>query len=100
MEEYVGSWSQRYGCGQAWLATKLDLKADGSCNVRQEWGGESSDKGSRSGKGTWKLSDDKAKIEVSYLVDDGEDKGSERKVSAGVQDFSEDAYFRQRWNKN
>jgi len=96
-EKYVGSWSQLFGCGQSWLATTLDLRADGSCDVRQEWGGEKSGEGSRSGKGTWKLSG--KNIEVSYLVDDGEDKGSGRKVSAKVKDFSEDAYFRERWNK-
>jgi len=100
MEKYVGSWSQHYGCGQSWTETALELRSDGSCDVRQEWGGEKCrEEGSRSGKGTWKLSADHIKIEVSYLVDDGEDKGSEQKITAQIEDFSEDAYFRKRWNK-
>jgi len=75
------------GCGQSWSGHNLTLRDDHSYEDHHSWGGARSDEGSKVESGTWKISSDGKSLELS--------KGG----SYPLENFSPDAYFRQRWNK-
>lgn len=99
LQHFVGTWSRHFGCGQSWLSTTLQLKADGTCTYDEEWGGaKESNPGRHRGEGTWRI--ERGELCVDSTVLTGSEAGSARNSRYSLAHFSPDAYFRERWNRS